>query len=136
MARVTALIPDLLFGSRAVGLLERDGHEVELISSEPEAWDQIAGTDVLVVDLTTDDVDVEALVDTLRTGGELHGTKVLGFYAHVEPAVRDPAHAARVDKVVPRGRRARAPARGRLTRGGLSRAARRPPGAGSRPPRR
>lgn len=104
MARVTALIPDLLFGSRAVGLLEAAGHEVELISSEPEAWDQIAGTDVLVVDLTTDDIDAEALVDSLRTGGEMGGTRVLGFYAHVEPKVRERALAAGFDQVVPRSR--------------------------------
>jgi CheY-like chemotaxis protein len=104
MARVTALIPDLLFGSRAVGLLEGSGHEVDLITSEAEAWDLVAGTDVLVVDLTTDDIDAAALVDSLRTGGEMAGTRVLGFYAHVQPDVRERALAAGFDQVVPRSR--------------------------------
>ena len=107
MARVTALVPDLLFGSKVVDQLSRAGHEVELISSEPEAWDQIAGTDVLVVDLTSEDVDGAVLVDTLRTGGEMPGVKVLGFYAHVDTETRARAEAAGFDLVVPRSRMAR-----------------------------
>jgi len=107
VARVTALVPDLLFGSKVQEQLSRAGHEVELISSEPEAWDQIAGTDVLVVDLTSDDVDATIIVDTLKTGGELGGTKVLGFYSHVETETKTRAEQAGFDLVVPRSRMAR-----------------------------
>lgn len=107
MARVAALIPDLLFGSKVVAMLESEGHEVELIASEPEAWDQIAGTEVLIVDLTTDEIDGTVLVDTLRTGGELPDTRVLGFYSHVEQDVRERAEAVGFDLVVPRSRMAR-----------------------------
>jgi CheY-like chemotaxis protein len=107
VARVTALVPDLLFGSKVQAMLEGSGHEVELITSEPEAWDQIAGTEVLVVDLTTEEIDGTVIVDTLRTGGELPGTRVLGFYSHVEQDVRERAEAAGFDLVVPRSRMAR-----------------------------
>ncbi|MDP9399948.1 MAG: hypothetical protein M3P39_03150 [Actinomycetota bacterium] len=107
MARVTALVPDLLFGSKVQAMLEDAGHEVELASSEPETWDQIAGTDVLVVDLTTDDVDAAVMVDTLRTGGELHGVRTLGFYSHVDQDTRRRAEEAGFDLVVPRSRMAR-----------------------------
>jgi CheY-like chemotaxis protein len=104
MARVTALVPDLLFGSKVQSMLEGAGHEVELVSSEPGAWDQIAGTDVLVVDLTTNDIDGPVIVDTLRTGGELRGVRTLGFYAHVDQDTRARAEAAGFDLVVPRSR--------------------------------
>ncbi len=57
MSRVLALVPDLLFGSKVKAMLEAAGHDVELAQSETDVWDQIAGSDVLVVDLTTDDVD-------------------------------------------------------------------------------
>jgi CheY-like chemotaxis protein len=107
VARVTALVPDLLFGSRVVSALEGAGHEVELVTSEPEAWDQIAGTEVLVVDLTTDALDGAVLVATLRAGGELPGVRVLGFYSHVEQDVRRRAEEAGFDLVVPRSRMAR-----------------------------
>jgi CheY-like chemotaxis protein len=107
MARVAALIPDLLFGSKVKSALEAAGHEVDLISGPVEAWDEIGGTDVLVVDLTTDDVDAIELVETLATGGELHAVRTLGFFAHVHPEVRDRALAAGFDQVVPRSRMAR-----------------------------
>jgi CheY-like chemotaxis protein len=104
VARVAALIPDLLFGSKVQSALEQAGHEVELLASEPDAWDQAGGIDVLVVDLTTDELDGVLLVDTLKSGGELHGVRTLGFFAHVEPEVRERALAAGFDQVVPRSR--------------------------------
>ena len=107
MARVLALVPDLLFGSRVQSLLTAAGHDVELVSGETEVWDQIAGTDVLVVDLTTDDVDGAMLLDTLRAGGEMHGIRTLAFYSHVEVDVRRHAEEAGFDLVVPRSRMAR-----------------------------
>lgn len=107
MARVLALIPDLLFGSRVEAMLRAEGHDVELASSEPDVWDSIAGTDVLVVDLTTDDVDPAGLIDTLRGGGEMGGVKTLAFYSHVEADVRRHAEEVGFDLVVPRSRMAR-----------------------------
>ena len=78
MARVAALIPDLLFGSKVKGALEAAGHEVDLIASDVEAWDEIAGVDVLVLDLTADDVDGVQLYETLASGGELRVTGCAG----------------------------------------------------------
>ena len=104
MARVAALIPDLLFGSKVQSALAQAGHEVDLLSSEVDVWDQVGGIDVLVVDLTTDDLDGVQLVEALGIGGELHGVRTLGFFAHVEPEVRERALAAGFDQVVPRSR--------------------------------
>lgn len=94
MARVTALVPDLLFGSNVQGALRAAGHEVELVGSAT-AIDP-ASTDVLVVDLMADGVDPAALA--------VLGPRTLGFFAHVEPAVRERAVAAGFDLVVPRSR--------------------------------
>jgi CheY-like chemotaxis protein len=105
--RVTALVPDLLFGSKVKAMLEAAGHEVEMAASETDVWDQVAGTDVLVVDLTTDDIDGAKLLDTLRTGGEAQELKALAFYSHVDVEVRREAEAAGFDLVVPRSRMAR-----------------------------
>jgi CheY-like chemotaxis protein len=107
MARVAALIGDLLFGSKVQAALQAAGHEVDLISSEVEAWDEVGGIDLLVVDLTSPDVDGVGLYETLASGGELHGVRSLGFFAHVQPEVRDRALAAGFDLVVPRSRMAR-----------------------------
>ena len=57
LSRVLALVPDLLFGSKVQAMLEAAGHDVELAGSETDVWDQIAGSKILVVDLTSDEVD-------------------------------------------------------------------------------
>ena len=107
MARVAALIPDLLFGSKVQSALQAAGHEVDLIAGEVEAWDEVGGIDLLVIDLTSPDIDGVELFETLATAGELHEVRTLGFFAHVEPDVRDRALQAGFDVVVPRSRMAR-----------------------------
>jgi CheY-like chemotaxis protein len=107
MARVAALIPDLLFGSKVQAALQAAGHEVDLIAGAVEAWDEVGGIDLLVIDLTSSDFDGVELFETLATGGELHDVRTLGFFAHVQPEVRDRALAAGFDLVVPRSRMAR-----------------------------
>ena len=107
MARVAALIPDLLFGSKVQSALQTAGHEVDLITGELEAWDEVGGIDVPVIDLTSPDINGVELFETLATGGELHDLRSLGFFAHVEPEVRERALQAGFDLVVPRSRMAR-----------------------------
>ena len=89
MARVALLCPDLLFGSNVEGSLRAAGHEVLRGDAQ--------GVDVLVVDLTADDVDVEAL------GGRTDAPSI-GFYPHVQVELRARAEAAGFDLVVPRSR--------------------------------
>ncbi len=103
MSRVLALVPDLLFGSKVKAMLEAAGHDVEMAQSETDVWDQIAGTDVLVVDLASGDVDGARLLDTLRSGGEAGHVKALAFYSHVD---EDAARGARAAgwRALPRGR--------------------------------
>ena len=107
MATVLALLPDLLFGSKVQGMLTHAGHEVAVVSTEPDARDQVAGRDVLIVDLCSDEIDGIGLVDTLVSGGELQGTRTLAFYRHTEVEVRSAAIEAGFDLVVPRSRMAR-----------------------------
>ena len=89
MARVAVLVPDLLFGSQVEGALNAAGHEVLRGDAQ--------GVDVVVVDLTADDVDIEAL-------GRRDDAATLGFYPHVQVEVRARAEAAGFDMVVPRSR--------------------------------
>ena len=109
MTRVVALVPDLLFGSRVQGQLAAAGHEVELVGDAGRARERLAdaGPDVLVVDLTNPDLDGAALVRELSDEGMLKAVSTLGFYAHVDPAVRELALTAGFDQVVPRSRMAR-----------------------------
>ena len=107
MARIVALVPDLMFGSRVQAMLAGAGHEVTLTTAEDEARTEVEFADALVVDLTTDAVDGVMLVDSMRAGGELRGIRTLAFYSHVEADTRARAEAAGFDLVVPRSRMAR-----------------------------
>ena len=103
MARVAALVPDLLFGSKVVESLGSAGHEVELVRDDATARERVAGAAVLVVDLTGEPVDAAGLVEAAREAG----AATLAFYSHVDVDTRRAADEAGFDLVVPRSRMAR-----------------------------
>jgi DNA-binding NarL/FixJ family response regulator len=112
MTRVVALIPDLLFGSQVQGMLAAAGDEVELVGDEDRLRERLGdvdapAVDVLVMDLTNEDLDGPVLVEALSGEGALAQTSTLGFYAHVDVSARTRAEEAGFDLVVPRSRMAR-----------------------------
>ena len=107
MARIALLSPDLLFGSKVEGGLAAAGHDVERLRAPAQARAAASGADLLVVDLTHDDYDGAALVESMRAAGELAGLGTLGFYSHVDQRTRERADGAGFDLVVPRSRMAR-----------------------------
>jgi nucleoside-diphosphate-sugar epimerase len=100
VARVIAFIPDLLFGSNVAGALRAAGHEVVLAGDEQAVRRELAGAQLLIVDLTADPDERIA-----QTRGACVPT--LAFYSHVETDVRERAQAVGFDLVVPRSRMAR-----------------------------
>jgi DNA-binding NarL/FixJ family response regulator len=112
MARVLALVPDLLFGSRVQGDLTAAGHEVELIGDETRLRARLAGGgspggEVLIVDMTDPQLDGAAILQALAADSLLGGVRTLAFYSHVDTEVGERARAAGFDLVVPRSRMAR-----------------------------
>jgi len=95
VARVVAVAPDLLLGSKVEAMLKTAGHEVSLSPSLAEA--PLEEADAIVADLEVE--SPEALVGL--------GIPVLGYYSHVNAETRAAAEAAGVDLVVPRSRMAR-----------------------------
>ena len=112
MARVLALVPDLLFGSRVQGALAAAGDEVELIGDVPQLRERLSAVhepraQVLVVDLTDAQLDGAAVRESLAGHGLLEGVKTLAFYSHVDVETGQRAREAGFDVVVPRSRMAR-----------------------------
>jgi uncharacterized protein YbjT (DUF2867 family) len=103
VARIVALIPDLLFGSNVVGALRGAGHEPILLANADSLEEDLIGADALVVDLTADAPQRIAEVSQRRR----EGVPVLAFYSHVEADVRREAEQAGFERVVPRSRMAR-----------------------------
>ena len=100
MARIVAFVPDLLFGSNVVGMLNAAGHEPVLVGDAGALEREAASADALVLDLTTDALARVELARPL-------GVRTLAFYSHVEADVRELAQQAGLDLVVPRSRMAR-----------------------------
>ena len=95
MARVLALVPDLMLASRVEATLAGAGHDV-VVSSDPPG--RLPGeADIIVADVG--DVDPGLVAG--------NGVPVLGVYRHTDPATRARAEDAGVDLVVPRSRLAR-----------------------------
>jgi CheY-like chemotaxis protein len=108
MARVVALVPDLLFGSQVQGMLAAGGHEVDLVGDAGRVRELlVTKPQVLVVDLVDQDLDGAALVEAFATEGLLEETRTLGFYSHVDAPARERAEQAGFHLVVPRSRMAR-----------------------------
>jgi hypothetical protein len=95
VARVVALTPDLLLGSKVEAMLRAAGHEVKLASRLGEA--HLDDADLLVADLDAEDPQALASL----------GIPVLGYYSHINTETKQAAAAANIDLVVPRSRMAR-----------------------------
>jgi hypothetical protein len=93
MARVVAVVSDLMLASRAQESLRAAGHEVSVAPSLPDPVE----ADAVVCDLDT--VDPAAVAAT--------GVPTVGFYSHVDVETKRRAEAAGLDMVVPRSRMAR-----------------------------
>jgi hypothetical protein len=93
VARVLAIVTDLMLSSRVEESLRSAGHDVAVMQSLPDPVE----ADVLVCDLEA--VDVDELAQA--------GVPVLGFYSHVDVATKQAAEAAGIDLAVPRSRMAR-----------------------------
>ncbi|MGH2900093.1 MAG: hypothetical protein ACRDMZ_15570 [Solirubrobacteraceae bacterium] len=98
MARVVALLPDLLFGSKVQGMLLAAGHEVTVVGAAADIAAE--DFDLVIADLCE---DAAARISALAGGG----TKRLAFYLHTDVDTRAAAFAAGFDVVVPRSRMAR-----------------------------
>jgi hypothetical protein len=93
VARILAIVPDLMLSSRVAESLRSAGHDVAVVQSLPDPVE----ADVLVCDLDAVDVEEVAQADA----------PTLGFYSHVDVETKNAADAAGIDLVVPRSRMAR-----------------------------
>jgi hypothetical protein len=94
MARIAAVVADLMLASRVSTSLEASGHEVE---QDTELPDELDGVDLVVADL--DVIAPEALGDL--------AVPVIGFYQHTDVETKTRAEEAGLTLAVPRSRMVR-----------------------------
>jgi hypothetical protein len=93
VAKIVAIVSDLMLASRVSESLKATGHEVSIVPKLPDPLD----AEAIVCDLDTADID--AVVAT--------GLPTLGFYSHVDVKTKQKAEAAGLNLVVPRSRMSR-----------------------------
>jgi CheY-like chemotaxis protein len=100
--RVVAVVPDLFFATRISATAGQVGVELEL-PPPATALDTIrsAPPALVVLDLHAPG-DPLALVRALRADPATRSLRVIGFYSHVDRALREAALAAGVDEAIPR----------------------------------
>ena len=94
MARIAAVVADLMLASRVRTSLEASGHEVEQDARLP---DELDGIDLVVADL---DVVAPEALDELEV-------PVIGFYQHTDVDIKNRAGEAGLTIAVPRSRMVR-----------------------------
>ncbi len=95
MARVLAVVPDLMLSSKVSAMLTAAGHEVKVVARTPEP--DGFNFDLVVCDL--EEVDAEAVAAL--------PSPAIGFYSHVDVETRDQGREAGLELVIPRSRMAR-----------------------------
>jgi hypothetical protein len=93
VAKVVAIVSDLMLASRVSESLKAAGHEVSVLPKLPNPLD----AEAIVCDLDTADVDAVAAAPV----------PTLGFYSHVDVKTKQRAEAAGIELVVPRSRMSR-----------------------------
>lgn len=93
MARIVAVVADLMLASRVEEGLRVAGHEVAVAPALPSPL----AADAIVCDLDS--------VDAVEVGAA--GVPTLGFYSHVDVETKQKGEAAGLDLVVPRSRMVR-----------------------------
>ena len=98
---VLTVVPDLFFATRIAAVAEATGTRV-IAASRADAADRARREtpDLVVLDLHSTD-DLAGLVQALR-GATPREIPIVGFYSHVDTAIRDAAVAAGVTHVMPR----------------------------------
>jgi hypothetical protein len=93
VAKIVAVVPDLMLASRVKESLTAAGHQVSVSATLPKP----AEADAIVCDL--DAADINAIAAT--------GIPSLGFYSHVDVNTKARAQKTGIALIVPRSRMAR-----------------------------
>ena len=97
--RVLAVIPDLFFATRVAATAEAGGVELELVA-QGRVVEQMSATPPTLVLIDLHAANAMELVATLKAVAP--GVPVVGFFSHVETALRRDALAAGADAALPR----------------------------------
>ncbi|MBI1796026.1 MAG: response regulator [Candidatus Eisenbacteria bacterium] len=102
MRRIVAVVPDLFFAARIAATAAQLGAELrQPAPADALAEIRAAAPDLVIVDLSAGRAVLDA-VRALKADPDARRTPVVGFYPHVDGALREAAREAGVDSILPR----------------------------------
>ena len=101
---VIALVDDMFFGSKIRATAEAVGREVRF-PRDVESFESLMEKEkpaLIIADLHSEKFNCMALIENLKKDERYKSIFVVGFFSHVETALRKRAEEAQFDRVLPR----------------------------------
>jgi len=105
MARsIVAVVDDMFFAAKIRGAAEYLSVNVKFVRSEDTAIETVLNEPpaLIIVDLHSQKISAVELARRLKTDERFKNIHLLGFFSHVQTALREQALAAGFDEVIPR----------------------------------
>jgi len=102
--KIGLVVDDMFFAAKILGAAETVGREVERIKSREQLENEMVFNPpaLLIVDLNASALDAIETIEFCRSRPELNKTPILGFFSHVQAALKHSAEEAGCDLVMPR----------------------------------
>lgn len=102
MAKITAIVNDLIFMTKIRNTAEYFGLSVAFVGSEGQVDHYLKDCELILIDLENDIVDSLSLIERLKNNPETSSIKLIGYMSHVNTPLRANAMAAGCDDVLSR----------------------------------
>jgi CheY-like chemotaxis protein len=102
MAKITAIVNDLIFMTKIRNTAEYFGLSVAFVGSESQVDHYLKDCELILIDLENDFLDSLALIERIKADPETSAVKLIGYLSHVNTPLRARALAAGCDDVLSR----------------------------------
>lgn len=102
MAKITAIVNDLIFMTKIRNTAEYFGLSVAFVGNEGQVDHYLKDCELIVIDLENDFVDSLSLIERLKNSPETSSIKLIGYMSHVNTPLRAHALASGCDGVLSR----------------------------------
>jgi PleD family two-component response regulator len=102
--RIVAIVDDMFFAAKIRATAQALGIDVQIVRNTDAALEALRRepASLIIVDLHAKACDPFSLATDLKSEEKLKTIPLMGFFSHVQTALKDRAEAAGFDQVVPR----------------------------------
>jgi CheY-like chemotaxis protein len=102
MAKITAIVNDLMFMTKIRNTAEYFGLSVAFVGNESQVDHYLKDCELILIDLENDFVDSLGLIERLKSNPGTSSIKLIGYMSHLNTPLRAKAMASGCDSVLSR----------------------------------